>query len=340
MHDVLALGAGKCACRLGMLAVGGITSGADSAPVAGCAGVSPGATSGRRCRRGVGSSAAAVIGAARMAANAKTVLMGRYTPSRAPRVNRPGLAAPIMPRFARRECGWDTMGNGVAPRASLSDLAERHGVPARSAARWRSATPATSPRSASASTPREVSEWFPVGTRVSLALTDPRSGTAMEVIGDVVREVAGTSPALGVLLIEPPPEWRALVANAARQSRHRSRSRQAHARARRRRRSSPARRDGALRLERLGRPVRERRLRGRTRRSSNIELDAVIAELDAADPRVEPIMDDVRKAQPTARRIVRGAGRSDSELVHRYVDRDSGLEALLDAITANITPPA
>jgi len=47
-------------------------------------------------------------------------------------------------------------------------------------------------------------------------------------------------------------------------------------------------------------------------------------------------MDDVRKAQPAARRIVRGAGRGEGDLVHRYVDRDSGLEALLDAVTANI----
>jgi hypothetical protein len=49
-------------------------------------------------------------------------------------------------------------------------------------------------------------------------------------------------------------------------------------------------------------------------------------------------MDDVRKAQPEARRIVRGSGRQASDLVHRYVDRDSGLEALVDAVTANITP--
>ena len=52
----------------------------------------------------------------------------------------------------------------------------------------------------------DLSEWLPVGTRVSLALVDPRSGTAMEVIGDVVREVSGASPALGVLLIEPSGE--------------------------------------------------------------------------------------------------------------------------------------
>jgi hypothetical protein len=68
----------------------------------------------------------------------------------------------------------------------------------------------------------------------------------------------------------------------------------------------------------------------------NIKLDAVIAELDAHDPRIEPIMDDVAKTQPDARRIVRGAGRAQGTLVHRYVDREAGLEALLDAVTANI----
>ena len=30
-------------------------------------------------------------------------------------------------------------------------------------------------------------------------------------------------------------------------------------------------------------------------------------------------------------------GRTQSDLVHRYVDRDSGLDALLDAVTANMT---
>ncbi len=185
----------------------------------------------------------------------------------------------------------------------------------------------------------DVSEWLPIGTRVSLALVDPRSGSAMEVIGDVVREVHGANPNLGVLLIDPPPEWKALVANAARQT-------------------------GVI--EKPGRRMRvlvvgdDHRQRGAMalyvssgwdvlfasddyavhEALEHIKLDAVIAELDAADPRVEPIMDDVRKAQPTARRIVRGAGRSQGDLVHRYVDRDSGLEALLDAITANIAGTA
>ena len=181
----------------------------------------------------------------------------------------------------------------------------------------------------------EVSEWLPVGTRVSLALTDPRSGTAMEVIGDVVREVSGPSPALGVLLIEPPPEWRALVANAAHAS------------------GTPDKPSRRMRVLVVGDDHRQRGAMALYVSSgwdvlfasddyavhealNNIRLDAVIAELDAGDPRVEPIMDDVRKVQPNARRIVRGTGRTQSDLVHRYVDRDSGLEALLDAITANL----
>jgi hypothetical protein len=181
----------------------------------------------------------------------------------------------------------------------------------------------------------DVSEWLPVGSRVSLSLFDPRSGTAMEVIGDVVREVAGTNPNLGVLLIEPGPEWKALVANAARQS------------------GGPDKPGKRMRVLVVGDDHRQRGAMALYVSSGwdvlfasddyavhealeHIKLDAVIAELDAQDPRIQPIMDDVRKAQPGARRIVRGAGRTEGDLVHRYVDRDSGLEALLDAVTANI----
>ncbi|MDB4955652.1 MAG: type pilus assembly PilZ [Myxococcales bacterium] len=182
----------------------------------------------------------------------------------------------------------------------------------------------------------DTAEWLPVGTRVSLTAMDPGGGTAIEVIGDVVREANGVNPAIGVLLIEPPAEWSVLVAQAARQS-------------------------GTI--DKPGKRMRvlvfgdEHRQRGAMalyvssgwdilfasdefavhEALDNITLDAVIAELDAGDARVAPIMDDVRKVQPSARRIVRGAGRGDGDLVHRYVDRDAGLDALLDAVTAQFT---
>ncbi len=181
----------------------------------------------------------------------------------------------------------------------------------------------------------DTAAWLPIGTRVSLALTDPRAGTVIEVIGDVVREMNGTEPALGMLLIDPPVEWRALVASAARSS-------QQDVKPGRRMRvlvvGDDHRQRGAMALDvSSGWDILFASVEFAVHEAlDNIALDAVIAELDAADPRIAPIMDDVRKVQPKARRIVRGAGRGEGDLVHRYVDRDAGLDALLDAVTANI----
>lgn len=182
----------------------------------------------------------------------------------------------------------------------------------------------------------DTAAWFPLGTRISISLFDPVSGGALEVIGDVVREASAPSWTLGVLLVEPPHEWRALVAGAARQS------------------LPPEKPGKRLRVLVVGDDHRQRGAMAlyvtsgwdvlfasdddsvREVVSHKIELDAVIAELDASDPRVPPIMEHIRRAQPTARRIVRCNGRGEHALVHRFVDRDAGLEALLDAITAAI----
>lgn len=182
----------------------------------------------------------------------------------------------------------------------------------------------------------DTAAWFPLGTRLSLALVDPASGSAVEVIGDVVREAAAPSWTLGILLVDPPVEWQALVAAAGR------RSGSGHNR--------PAKR---LRVLVFGDDHRQRGAMALYVTSGwdvlfatdedsmaealeHIELDAVVAELELADPRLPPIMHSVRRLQPTARRIVRSAGRGESELVHRFVDRDAGLDALLDAVTADI----
>jgi hypothetical protein len=182
----------------------------------------------------------------------------------------------------------------------------------------------------------DTAAWFPLGTRLAVALYDPSTGTALEVIGDVVREASAPSWTLGILLIEPPDEWHNLVATAQRNATPNEK---------------PVKR---LRVLVVGDDHRQRGAMALYVTSGwdvlfatdadivdevtnhQIELDAVIAELDAADPRVSPIMEGIRRVQPAARRIVRGAGSGSSELVHRFVDRNDGLEALLDAITADI----
>jgi hypothetical protein len=182
----------------------------------------------------------------------------------------------------------------------------------------------------------DTAAWFPIGTRLSLSLIDPASGNAMEVIGDVVREAVAPSWYLGILLIQPPDEWAALVVGAAR-------------------RTGPLEKPGKrLRVLVVGDEHRQRGAMALYVTSGwdvlfasdddsiaeavdNIELDAVVAELDAGDPRLPPILRGVRRVQPSARRVVRTTGgRGSDDLVHRFVDRDAGLDALLDAVTADL----
>ena len=181
--------------------------------------------------------------------------------------------------------------------------------------------------------------WFPIGTRLELSLMDEWNGNALTMIGDVVREAQAPSWILGILLIEPPIEWQALVASAAGASLPPS--------------EKPTKR---LRVLVVGDDHRQRGAMALYVTSGwdilfasdedsiaeaveSIQLDAVVAELDDGDPRLPPIMEGVRRVQPSTRRIVRGAGKGHSDLVHRFVSRDAGLEALLDAMTADIPIP-
>lgn len=181
----------------------------------------------------------------------------------------------------------------------------------------------------------DCASWFPIGTRLSIALIDPWSGAAIEVIGDVVREATKKQWTLGLVVIEPPPEWSALVAAAQRDA-------------------GPFEKPGKrLRVLVIGDPHRQRGAMALYVTSGwdvmfasdeatvlealgDISLDAVIAELDSNDARLVEIMRAAKRIQPTARRIVRGPGTSSDDLVHRFVDRDAGLAPLLDAVTAVI----
>jgi len=185
----------------------------------------------------------------------------------------------------------------------------------------------------------DTAAWFPLGTRLGVSLIDPSSGTAFEVIGDVVREAQAPDWTLGILVIDPPIEWHALVATAKRASGQLDK---------------PGKR---MRVLVVGDDQRQRGAMALYVTSGwdvlfasddaslhdaihHIELDAVIAELDASDPRIVPIMTDVKTVQPGARRIVRGGGTGEVGLVHRYLARDAGLDALVDAVTAEIPTSA
>ena len=179
----------------------------------------------------------------------------------------------------------------------------------------------------------DTASWFPIGTRLSIALIDPWSGNAIEVIGDVVREATKKTWLLGISVIEPPAEWDALVA-AAQQA------------------AAPFEKPGKrLRVLVIGDEHRQRGAMALYVTSgwdvmfasdessviealSDIPLDAVIADLDSNDPRIVEVMRAAKRIQPGARRIVRGPGISEDDLVHRFVDRDAGLAPLLDAVSA------
>jgi hypothetical protein len=180
----------------------------------------------------------------------------------------------------------------------------------------------------------DTAAWFPLGTRLEVTLMDPASGTALELTADVVRE-ASKRWALGLVLVEPPVEWDAVVAAAARGA-------GAH--------DKPPKR---MRVLVVGDDRRQRSAMAIYVTSGwdvlfasdedsvaealgNVQLDAVIAELDSKDPKLPEIMRTAKRIQPNARRIVRGPGSSEGDLVHRFVDRDGGLEPLLDAVTATI----
>lgn len=176
------------------------------------------------------------------------------------------------------------------------------------------------------------------GTRVLIAIFDRVRGVPIEVVGEVSRSLLGPSPGLGIRLLDPPDDWKVLVAVLAREAGPTDK---------------PARR---LRVLVVGDERRQRGalalyvtsgwdvrfatdLVGTVEALRGVALDAVIAEHDASDERWQGILGEARRAQPQARRIVRGSRDSAAPappLAHRFVERDAGLDALLDALTCDL----
>ncbi len=195
----------------------------------------------------------------------------------------------------------------------------------------------------------ETAEILAPGTMLELTMLDPDTGDSVEVRGQVMRATLPTaaSPAtVGVRLDDAGDEWTALVARAQK----RARDTQTMERPVRRLRvlvvADDLARRGAMALYvTSGWDVRfASDLAGaREALQGGIRLDAVIAEHDLEGGRWAPVLEAARAAQPEARRIVRSAleghvsppAGGPGDLVHRVVDLGAGLEAVLDALTAD-----
>ena len=185
------------------------------------------------------------------------------------------------------------------------------------------------------------------GLELSIALMDAARGEVIEVYGRVTRCLPpgadGVGRGVGVVLPEPPDEWTMLV------ERHKTGASIPE--------TNPVRlrvlvvgddkqRRGALALYvTSGWDVRfASDLDGAIEALDGVRLNAVIAENELSDQRWEAVLSAARRMQPSTRRIVRchldgedipdGAGLR--ALVHRFVDRGAGLDALLDALTADM----
>ncbi len=194
----------------------------------------------------------------------------------------------------------------------------------------------------------ETIEDIPRGTTLFIAVMDLDRGEVIEVDGEVTRRVVPDDPStsgggIGVLLHEPPVEWAALVDRQLMASGPIS--------------AKPAvrlrvlvvgdddRRRGALALYvKSGWDIRfASDLAGAVEALESVELNAVISEHDLDDQRWTEILAEARRIRPHARRIIRcnlqggpAPETSEHDLVHRVVDLDAGMDALLDALTADL----
>lgn len=191
----------------------------------------------------------------------------------------------------------------------------------------------------------DTAEVIGSGVELSMAVMDNHVGEVVEVSGRVTRcihdEDGGRG--VGVRLIDPPIGWASMV---ERYEAHAGGEAPAGVRLQILVVGDEGRRRGALALYvTSGWDVRFATDLSSAREALyGVKLDAVIAEHDLGDQRWAEILATARRIQPDARRIVRTSLRGGSmpthgmrdDLVHRVVDLDSGLDALVDALTADI----
>jgi hypothetical protein len=196
----------------------------------------------------------------------------------------------------------------------------------------------------------DTTEAVEPGTRLSVALLDESRGMAMEIEGEVARCLPpgpdGKGRGLGVRFENPPEEWNQMVVTYhAEQELERRARRLRRARLRILVVGEPERQRGAMALYvTSGWDVRfAADLDSAEDALSGVRLDAVIAESDVARAPWAAVLAAAARIQPEARRIVLRVGqvrvhipaeRGESELplFHQVVDREAGLDELLEAL--------
>lgn len=193
----------------------------------------------------------------------------------------------------------------------------------------------------------DTAQLIQPGARVAIAIMDAQRGEAMEVDGEVTRCLTpgpdGLGRGVGVRFDQPPAAWDDLVAH------HQKASPPSRRRPQRLRVLVVGDRDqqrGAMALYvTSGWDIRfATDLAGAEDALHGVTLNAVIVESDPGDDHCRQVLHAARRLQSAARRIVRADLGEDTatsagdpaDLYHRLVDRHAGLDALLDALTADI----
>jgi hypothetical protein len=181
-----------------------------------------------------------------------------------------------------------------------------------------------------------------MGSTITVSLLDPARGEVIDMVGEIVRVVEarpGQPGGIGVRLHHPPAQWQVLVERFGGRKRAST--------------EPPPRR---MRILVVGDEAHQRSamalyvtsgfdvrfatgLLGLREALSGVRVDAVVVEQELEHPEVPALFDEVRRQQPSARRLLRtslrGAALRSStlgDLVHAVVDQDAGLDSFVSLL--------
>jgi hypothetical protein len=189
----------------------------------------------------------------------------------------------------------------------------------------------------------DTAEMIAPGVGLTLALMDNERGEVVQVDGVVARCLpggpGGVGRGVGVRLPSPPPDWQLMV-QRYQQSRGAEEGGMPSLRLTILVVGDEEHRRGALALYvTSGWDVRfATDVETAEEAMAAVDLDAVIAEFEPEDARAAEVLEAARRLLPDARRFVRAtsldAAPAESELIHQFIDREAGLDGVVDALAA------